>query len=206
VFPPAHTLTGDVPPARSAVIARATAFAPEDRFAAAAEMRDALHAALDDRPAAAVISHPPAIPTPAIPTPAIPTPAIPTPTAAIPTPAIPTPAIPTPAIPTPASPATDPSLWSQVARVSAAPALRGELASVFETRPASVASTPDATGKSAGTGVATIIGGVAFAGLLAGLIYWSVTSVPPSAPVSSPTGSPLVAMRAAVLDTSPRLA
>ncbi len=166
VFPPVHTLNSDVPTALSAVIARATAFAPEDRFAAAAEMRDALHAALDDRPVAAtVISRPPPIPTPTTPTPAA-------------------------ATPTAAPPATDPSLWSHVARAATAPSLHGELASVLETRPASVAPSTGATGGSMGTTIAIALGGIGVAGLLVGLVYWSVTNAPPPRPRRCPRDRP----------------
>jgi len=179
VFPPAHTLSGDVPPALSVVIARATAFAPEDRFATAAEMGNALHAALDDRPlAATVIARPLAIPTP--------TPAPPTPTPAPPT--------------SPAAP--DPSLWGHVARTSPAPpapSLRGEWASASETRPVSVSPTSGATGGSMGATIALALGGIGVAGLLVGLVYWSVTSAPHAAPSSLPVGSPFVAMKVTML-------
>ena len=50
-----------------------------------------------------------------------------------------------------------------------------------------------------GTTIAIALGGIGVAGLLVGLVYWSVTNAPPPAPSSLPAGSPFVAMRAAVL-------
>ena len=49
LFPPANTLTPDVPPSIAEALARATAFAPADRFIDAAAMSTALQGALDNQ-------------------------------------------------------------------------------------------------------------------------------------------------------------
>ncbi len=119
LFPPADTLAPDVPAALSAVVARATAFAVEDRFPDAAAMKNALRAAIgppslpSGRPSQPVAARP-APSAPIMPKPQAP----PAPAPAVRVaPGHPTPVTqPTPARPAPVQAAQPPTQVLQVAQ------------------------------------------------------------------------------------------